>query len=355
VILPWTNSPPFVLSSALKRQLSLPNLMRGDFADPTAEVLPDDDADQAFFTPNEEQPYMTIPLPQPGPEEESELEDGTSDRRDIQADDDENVARHAPVPAMSANTTHWQPIDDNEPEPVEFSDSQPASDIARAEEEVAPATTAVATQTQSVRRIRKEEYDPYATKSRAPTRPDAFFASEDEDDGEDAAPKRKPRMQPNSTRQNRSQHKHSASLSGHSFSDRKIGQLQLVQSSASTHSIASDRGTSVRVFTPPATPDKSRRSSSFSKNQRPIHTSGSTSSQASILKSFLPWPHDGTKHTKMHESDGESHSSRQSDPLASLDDKQRSFEELISSGNTIHCTITPDPIRNMDVCGAMIG
>jgi len=56
----------------------------------------------------------------------------------------------------------------------------------------------------------------------------------------------------------------------------------------------------------------------------------------------------------MHESDGESHSSHHSDRFASLDDKQRNFEELISSGDTIHCTITPDPIRNMEVCGTMI-
>lgn len=139
----------------------------------------------------------------------------------------------------------------------------------------------------------------------------------------------------------------SSASSGHSLSDRKIGQLQVVQGSSS------DRGTSgTRVWTPPATPDKSRRSASFSKvQQRPIHTSGSGSSQTSILKSFVPWPNtDSAKRGKSNESDAESKSSLQgSDHFSNLDDKERSFEELISSGGTIHCTLTPDPIRNMEV------
>ncbi|KAI5817464.1 hypothetical protein BZA77DRAFT_352834 [Pyronema omphalodes] len=137
----------------------------------------------------------------------------------------------------------------------------------------------------------------------------------------------------------------SSASSGHSLSDRKIGQLQVVQGS-------SDRGISgTRVWTPPATPDKSRRSASFSKvQQRPIHTSGSGSSQTSILKSFVPWPNaDSSKRGKSNESDAESKSSLQgSDHFSNLDDKERSFEELISSGGTIHCTLTPDPIRNME-------
>lgn len=139
-----------------------------------------------------------------------------------------------------------------------------------------------------------------------------------------------------------------SSSSKHSqLSDRKMGQLTLVQTSGSSHSGGAG---GVRVFTPPTTPDRARRSSSFSKLQRPTHTSGSTSSQTSTkLKNLLPWQSDAGKHTKLAESDTESRSSLHSDRLTTLDDKERSFEELISGGGTIHCTITPDPIRNMEV------
>lgn len=93
----------------------------------------------------------------------------------------------------------------------------------------------------------------------------------------------------------------------------------------------------------PATPERGRRSSSFSK-QRPF-TSGSTSSAK--VKTFMTWQSDGKRSSEDARS---SHSSgdRHVD-LSKMDDKERSFEELIQSGGTIHCTITPDPIRNVEV------
>ncbi|PWW76603.1 hypothetical protein C7212DRAFT_294797 [Tuber magnatum] len=101
------------------------------------------------------------------------------------------------------------------------------------------------------------------------------------------------------------------------LSDRKIGQLTLVQpSSSSCISTSSERANGVRMWTPPTTPDKSRRSSSFSKAQRPIYSSGSGTSQSA--------------------------------KLANMDERERCFEELISRGDTIHCTITPDPIRRIE-------
>jgi len=139
------------------------------------------------------------------------------------------------------------------------------------------------------------------------------------------------------------------------LSDRKIGQLTLVQpSSSSCISISSERANGVRGWTPPATPDKSRRSSSFSKAQRPIYSSGSTTSQSSAkFKSFVTWPVGSAGHSKVPESDDESrsslHSERQSAKFANMDERERSFEELISRGDTIHCTITPDPIRRIEV------
>jgi len=139
------------------------------------------------------------------------------------------------------------------------------------------------------------------------------------------------------------------------LSDRKIGQLTLVQpSSSSCISISSERANGVRGWTPPTTPDKSRRSSSFSKAQRPIYSSGSTTSQSSAkFKSFVSWPVVGAGHSKVPESDDESrsslHSERQSAKFANMDPRERSFEELISGNDTIHCTITPDPIRRIEV------
>ncbi|KAF8531687.1 hypothetical protein BDD12DRAFT_810837 [Trichophaea hybrida] len=344
IILPWTNSPPFVLSSALRRPLSLPDLRRGDFADPNTEG---GDID--------EQVYLNIPLPQPGPNEEDELADFVTSYKDqdpsIMTRLPENMNRDpigrdlVKVTETTALTpsSHQQapagtgPLSVSKKEPSELLVEPTDPDN---EENEIVAAVGRAESKSPLPHPAEADYDPYAVKPslpKTPTHPDAVFADDD------SSPSSKSRS--GSASQAHLKHA-SSSSSGHSLSDRKIGQLHLVQSSASSHS---ERGTNIRVWTPPATPDKSRRSSSFSKVQRPIHTSGSTSSsQASILKTFIPWPHDGGKHTRVHESDGESRSSHHSDHLASLDDKERSFEELISSGGTIHCTITPDPIRNME-------
>lgn len=136
-------------------------------------------------------------------------------------------------------------------------------------------------------------------------------------------------------------------------SDKKLGQFPMLQpSSGSSVSISSERANGLRVWTPPTTPDKSRRSSSFSKAQRPIYTSGSTTSQSSAkFKSLVPWPVATAGQSK--ESDDESrsslHSEKQSQRFADMDERERSFEELISRTDTIHCTITPDPIRRIEV------
>ncbi|RPA96596.1 hypothetical protein L873DRAFT_1220684 [Choiromyces venosus 120613-1] len=158
--------------------------------------------------------------------------------------------------------------------------------------------------------------------------------------------------------ENASHSKKGSSSSKHSqhsqLSDRKIGQLTLVQpSSSSAISISSERASGVRVWTPPATPDRSRRSSSFSKAQRPIYSSSSSTSQSSAkFKSLVSWPVGSAGHSKVPESDDESrsslHSERQSAKLANMDERERSFEELISRNDTIHCTITPDPIRRIE-------
>ncbi|KAI5853204.1 hypothetical protein DFP73DRAFT_523235 [Morchella snyderi] len=142
----------------------------------------------------------------------------------------------------------------------------------------------------------------------------------------------------------------SSKYSQHSqLSDRKLGQLTLIQPPGSTVSLPSERG-NVRAWTPPQTPNKSRRSSSSGKAQRPVTSHSGTSQNSTKLKCLIAWPMESGKQSR--ESDDESrsslHSERPSTKLASLDDKERSFEELISSGDTIHCTITPDPLRRME-------
>jgi hypothetical protein len=343
------------LSSAIRRPLSLPDLKRGDFADPTAEVedvnhSPDDEEDEGFFTPVEEQLCWKIPLPQPGPNEEHELANPSSmnetddDQQNIKSadwyDKEDHSGQYSAVVASGIAGSN---------------DSQTSlnavTTLANSDDGLSPANQYIE-RNHPFQHGEENEYDPYAVRPSlpvaTPTRSETFFLDEDSPTNlkscADAVP-------PTPVERNASSHskRHSSGSSGHSLSGHKIGQVQLIQSSASIRSIPSERTANARVFTPPSTPDKSRRSSSFSKIQRPIHTSGSASSQASILKTFIPWPHDGAKYTKVQEPDSESRSSHHSERLTNLDDKERSFEELISSGGTIHCTITPDPIRNMEV------
>ena len=73
-------------------------------------------------------------------------------------------------------------------------------------------------------------------------------------------------------------------------------------------------------------------------------SSPSTSSQK--LKSFITWPSEGGKQS---DDAASIRSEKYSRRIGSMDDKERSFEELIQSGGTIHCTITPDPIRDIKV------
>jgi hypothetical protein len=353
----WTTSPPFILDSAIRRPQSLPDLKRGDFADPLAESedavrSPDEEANEAFFTPVEEQACRNIPLPRPDPDEAHELAT-TAPIDEVDHEDKQSIKPTGPSENEDL-VDQCSAVVDPEGVVVERKNSQTTSDetttLANSHDELAPATP-------HVDRSRTfgppgDEYDPYAARSsppaNTPTHSGSFFLDESPKNSRSRADTVVPPSPKDRSASSHSKN-HSSGSSWNSLSDRKIGQVQLIQSSASTHSMPSDRASNARVFTPPATPEKTRRSSSFSKIQRPIHTSGSATSQASILKTFIPWPHEGAKYAKVHESDGESRSSHHSERLASLDDKERSFEELISSGGTIHCTITPDPIRNMEV------
>lgn len=145
----------------------------------------------------------------------------------------------------------------------------------------------------------------------------------------------------------------SSKYSQHSqLSDRKLGQLTLIQPPCSTTSLPIS-GSNMRAWTPPQTPNKTRRSLSFGMIPRPVTAHSGTSQSSTKLKSLIAWPMENGK-TKVPELDDDSrsslHSERPSAKLAGSGDKERSFEELISSGDTIHCTITPDPLRRMEVC-----
>lgn len=199
----------------------------------------------------------------------------------------------------------------------------------------------------------------------ADRRPSATTLTEmlDSDDDSSIATSQRGRLTPASTNQIASDyfaHTKQASSASSKYSqqsqlsDRKLGQLTLIQPPGSTTSLPIDRGNGVRAWTPPHTPNKSRRSSSSGKVQRPVTSHSGTSQSSAKLKSLILWPMETGKQTKVHESDDESrsslHSERPSIKVGNLDDKERSFEELISSGDTIHCTITPDPLRRMEVC-----
>ncbi|KAF8456413.1 hypothetical protein BDZ91DRAFT_526828 [Kalaharituber pfeilii] len=82
--------------------------------------------------------------------------------------------------------------------------------------------------------------------------------------------------------------------------------------------------------------------------QRPIHTSDSKNSQGSQkLKTFMTWPADSSKRSELDDS-----SSMRSESfvrrMRTMDDKEKSFEELIQSGGTLVCTLTPDEIRDIE-------
>ncbi|KAF8426968.1 hypothetical protein EV426DRAFT_427575 [Tirmania nivea] len=123
-----------------------------------------------------------------------------------------------------------------------------------------------------------------------------------------------------------------------------------IEGAPSSPSTLSERSGRMCVRTSSGGADDLRPSSSMSRIvSRPIHTSGSMASQNSHgLKSFMTWPGDSGKR-----SDVDDTSSLRSERLLNRsktrDEKERSFEELIQSGGTIVCTLTPDEIRGIEL------
>ena len=104
----------------------------------------------------------------------------------------------------------------------------------------------------------------------------------------------------------------------------------------------------------PVTP-RSRRSTSSSRDGRPTHTSGSDTSRVpQKLKNLMAWQSgDGSKPSMPMRTSSDGSASMISDKVSQksprADDKQRSFEQLIKSDETIQYTLTPQNMREMEV------
>lgn len=121
-----------------------------------------------------------------------------------------------------------------------------------------------------------------------------------------------------------------------------------------------ERATVQRIVPSPGSPrdlqtPQGRNSSSSNRDLRPLHTSGSGTSQVSQkLKGILGRESsDGSRQPVLSRNSSEGNGSIISDkhsvrtPMA--DDKQQSFEELIKSDETIQYTLTPHSMRKMEV------
>jgi hypothetical protein len=121
-----------------------------------------------------------------------------------------------------------------------------------------------------------------------------------------------------------------------------------------------ERATVQRVVPSPGSPrdpltPQGRNSSSSNRDLRPVHTSGSGTSQVSQkLKGFLSRESsDGSRQPVLSRNSSEGNGSIISDKHSlrtpKADDKQQSFEQLIKSDETIQYTLTPHSMRKMEV------
>ncbi len=121
-----------------------------------------------------------------------------------------------------------------------------------------------------------------------------------------------------------------------------------------------ERATVQRVVPSPGSPrdpltPQGRNSSSSNRDLRPVHTSGSGTSQVSQkLKGFLARESsDSNRQPVLSRNSSEGNGSIISDKhslrTAKADDKQQSFEQLIKSDETIQYTLTPHSMRKMEV------
>ncbi|KAF3940966.1 hypothetical protein ABW19_dt0207313 [Dactylella cylindrospora] len=111
----------------------------------------------------------------------------------------------------------------------------------------------------------------------------------------------------------------------------------------------------LRVWTPPATPDatkggRSMRSTSFSKPKGHGHSNSISSQTSQKLKTLItgrPTTAEDKRQGSRHESDNDSAYSETQ--TFKIDEKERSFEQLINSGTTLQYTLTPDNVKRIDL------
>lgn len=397
VLMPWTTTEaPFILRySSVKRPRSLPDITRSDFPDPSVEGAVDQGIEPENIDPDfstEERSDLAMEGMEPTSKKLGFLERFPSSTQEQTSDEVEAV------PTSNGKATEPTLVS---PSPRDGGHTGAIGLACTSDFPVPPSSRPLPKRNVSQdshvipvpRTVEQQRYDRFPPSSRRPSelienrhvstfqeqrsadrRPSATTLNEfldhavaSDDDSSIANSQRDfrgGRLTPGGTNYIASDYfthskqasSASSKYSQHShLSDRKLGQLTLIQPPCSTTSLPI--GNNMRAWTPPQTPNKTRRSLSFGMIPRPVTAHSGTSQSSTKLKSFIPWPMENVK-TKVPESDDDSrsslHSERMSTKLASLDDKERSFEELISSGDTIHCTITPDPLRRMEVRDEMI-
>jgi hypothetical protein len=156
-------------------------------------------------------------------------------------------------------------------------------------------------------------------------------------------------------------HSPKSSTSSSEFSHGKQGSVASSKMSERRQQLVqpTDRASVQRVFTPPATPrpsdfpgmTKGRRSDSIGKDKRPKTSGSDTSRTSHKLKGLISRSSDekqGKQSTSDTDENGSVVSEKHSQMVASLDEKERSFEQLIRSDETIQYTLTPQNMREME-------
>ncbi|KAK6337554.1 hypothetical protein TWF730_002951 [Orbilia blumenaviensis] len=110
----------------------------------------------------------------------------------------------------------------------------------------------------------------------------------------------------------------------------------------------------VRVWTPPATPDAAkggRFKATLSKTKGHAHSTSVSSQTSAKLKGFMsgrPTTADDKRQVSSRQ-DWDNESSYSDTHASKIDEKERSFEQLINSGATLQYTLTPDNVKRIDL------
>ncbi|KAK6530706.1 hypothetical protein TWF281_007545 [Arthrobotrys megalospora] len=110
----------------------------------------------------------------------------------------------------------------------------------------------------------------------------------------------------------------------------------------------------VRVWTPPATPDAAkggRFKATLNKTKGHTHSTSVSSQTSAKLKGFMggrPTTADDKRQVSSRQ-DWDNESSYSDTHTSKIDEKERSFEQLINSGATLQYTLTPDNVKRIDL------